>query len=291
MRQCPRWITRSMYNYSYFRCLSIPSLPAFPPSPTPCLSQSMSAMSSEQTPLLGSSSAAVTNATSNPPPKPLSSQDNLTKFRIAIGINVDETGLADLEKARKRPRGLYKEIISIQRNRYILYQSVETLYYSAIIIQILIGAFLASLGSLPSIHPVAITVLGISNTFTAGVLALLKGQGLPERLRKDEYQMKKVQDFIEETEIRLALAGEGTLTVEALDAVVEQIFDKYNSARDTAEMNRSSSYALQVENGVNGGAMDGTGDGDGQVRGLRGMPRRTPTGGDSTMSKGKFAID
>jgi hypothetical protein len=120
-------------------------------------------------------------------------------------------------------------------------------------------------------------VLGISNTFTAGVLALLKGQGLPDRLRKDEYEMKKVQDFIEQTEIRLAVAGQGALTSEELDKVVEQIFERYNSARDTAEMNRPSSYAHQVQTGTNG------------VQGLDGS--REEVALNAGKGKAKFVID
>ena len=58
--------------------------------------------------------------------------------------------------------------------------------------------------------------------------ALLKGQGLPDRLRKNEFEMKKVQDFIEEVETRLAVVNTGILTAADLDEVMEQIFDKYN---------------------------------------------------------------
>ena len=84
------------------------------------------------------------------------------------------------------------------------------------------------------------------NTSTAGVLALLKGQGLPDRLRKDEYEMRKVQDFIEERESRLVVGGAGTLDTEELDELLQQVFAKYNAARDTAEMNRPDSYGHQV---------------------------------------------
>lgn len=245
----------------------------------------MNNMSSEQTPLLSNSTPSA------PPRKPLSNEDNLTKFRIAIGINVDETGRADLEATRKGPRGLYKEIISTQRSLYWQSQAIEILYYGAIIGQILIGAFLASLGSLPTLHPATITVLGIANTFTAGILALLKGQGLPDRLRKNEFQMKRVQDFIEETDIRLALAGEGTLTSEELDMVVGQIFDKYNNARDTAEINSPSTYAHQNEGATNSvQATDGSGDG--QLSGLKALARRSTTDqNDAGNGKGKLVVD
>jgi hypothetical protein len=214
-------------------------------------------MTSEHTPLLSGSK-------SDPPPSFSSStQTNLSKFRKAIGINVHPTGDDDLESARKTARGIYKEVISIQRARNIQYRVVDVLYYLALGSQILIGSTLAALGAIAKLHPTSITILGVVNASIGAILALLKGQGLPDRLRKDEFEMRKVQDFIEETDIRLSILPDDTFTVQDLDDVVQQVFDKYNTARDTAEMNKPSSYAHQNIN-VAGGAKgdDGT-DNDG----------------------------
>lgn len=199
----------------------------------------------EQTPLLGSSKPS--KITPKQPPKFADddTDDNLTKFRKAVGINadVDDTGV-DLESARKRAKGLYKETIDNQTSRSRQYHIVEALFYLALGAQIVIGATLTALGPVSGLHSKAITILGIVNTSTAGVLALLKGQGLPDRLRKDEYEMRKVQDFIEETEARLVVGGQGTLDTEELDELLQQVFAKYNAARDTAEMNRPDSELL-----------------------------------------------
>jgi hypothetical protein len=196
----------------------------------------------EQTPLLGSSKPS--NTIPKQPPKfdDDDADDNLTKFRKAIGINVnvDDNGV-DLESARKSARGLYKEIIDSQTRRSRQYHIVEILFYLALGTQIIIGATLTALGPVSKLHSTAITILGVVNTTTAGVLALLKGQGLPDRLRKDEFEMRKVQDFIEETESRLVVGGQGTLDTEELDELLQQVFAKYNAARDTAEMNRPDS--------------------------------------------------
>ena len=78
----------------------------------------------------------------------------------------------------------------------------------------MIGTILASFGPLSMLHSSAITILGVLNASIAGILVLLKGQGLPDRLRKDEYQMRRVQDFIEEEETRLAVKG--SITTEEL---------------------------------------------------------------------------
>lgn len=194
-------------------------------------------MSDAQTPLLSGS---------NPSPHFVNdNSSNLSKFREAIGINV-EAHTDDLNAARKGARGLYKEIINIQQWRSRQYRVVDVLFYLAFGAQIVIGATLTALGPQSKVHSIAITVLGVVNTSIAGVLALLKGQGLPDRLRKDEFEMRKVQDYIEETEIRLAFAEED-INGDELDTLLQTVFAKYNAARDTAEMNRPDRYAHQGE--------------------------------------------
>lgn len=190
-------------------------------------------MTNEHTPLLSSEPHDGTN-------------ENLQKFRQAIGINVVVAEGADVESARLGARGLYKEVIANQRWRSREYYLTDAIMYIALGAQIVIGSALAALGSLSKLHPTAITILGITNTSIAGVLALLKGQGLPDRLRKDQFEMRKVQDYIEETEARLVLAGD-TLTLQEVDDAVQKVFLKFNAARDTAEMNRPDSYGHQAE--------------------------------------------
>lgn len=44
-------------------------------------------------------------------------------------------------------------------------------------------------------HVLAITILGAANTVIAGVLALIKGQGLPDRLYHDRAEFRRLQDW------------------------------------------------------------------------------------------------
>jgi hypothetical protein len=194
-------------------------------------------MSDEHAPLLGGSKI-------NPDPHTGENQ-YLARFRKAIGINVGIHD-GDIESARRGARGLYKEIIANQRQRSVQYYITDAIMYISLGAQIVIGASLTALGPLSKLHPTSITILGIINTSIAGILALMKGQGLPDRLRKDEFEMRKVQDYIEETEARLVLAGD-TLTIEEVDDAVQKVFLKFNAARDTAEMNRPDSYGHQPE--------------------------------------------
>lgn len=174
-----------------------------------------------------------------------STDSSLTKFRRAVGIDIEND---DLEAARSTARGLYKQVIQIQLWRNRQYHLIESIFYFCLGTQIVLGACLAALGPFSSSHGRAITVLGVINSSLAGILALLKGQNLPDRLRKDRFEMRKVQDYIEETEIRLqAIEGReecDELELE-LDKHLQIVFAMYNAARDTAELNRPMSYAHQ----------------------------------------------
>lgn len=92
--------------------------------------------------------------------------------------------------------------------------------------------------------------------------------------------MRKVQDFIEETDIRLAIAGED-ISRRELGELVEQVFEKYHTARDTAEMNKPMSYAHQSDSQVDGPA------------GVPGNAVRRSVGTEDKDQKGKskFLID
>lgn len=169
-------------------------------------------------------------------------ESNLLKFRRAIGINTSALDspayLADLEIARQTARGLYKQVITAQRLKNRLHRIFEAIFYTALGVQIILGAVLTALGPVAKLHSRAITVLGIFNTSIAGLLTILKGQGLPERFRKDEYQMKKVQNYIEEMDVRLSVGGADEFTAEELDEVVQEIWARYNAAVDGAERNK-----------------------------------------------------
>lgn len=89
-------------------------------------------------------------------------------------------------------------------------------------------AFWLTAGAGPSSFASSISILSLPsmcdscvawNSSTAGMLALLKGQGPPDRLRKDEFEMRKVQDFIEQMEARLAFIGEDISEKELDDPV------------------------------------------------------------------------
>lgn len=256
-------------------------------------------MADEYTPLMPDSPSSPANARQNPNSSPktryapennsntgISNTDYLARFRQAIGINAQlppstpSYALYDLESTRRSACGLYREIIAAQRQRSRQYQLVDTVYYVALLSNVVIGAVLASLGPLSALHPAAITILGIINSSTSGLLALLKGQGLPDRLRKDGFEMRRVQDFVEQTEIGMACGALPRLTDDGFAALVRDVFERYDVARDTAEMNRPGSYAHQVDSAAASrrGSADSGANGDGAGADLM-APNKRPEDG------------
>jgi len=66
-------------------------------------------------------------------------------------------------------------------------------------LQILIAAAITGLASYKG-HEIPLTVLGAVNAALAGLMALLKGQGLPVRMRRSRDQFQNVMKTIENTE-------------------------------------------------------------------------------------------
>lgn len=57
------------------------------------------------------------------------------------------------------------------------------------------GALFLFRGPTAGDHVIAITLLGAINTVIAGVLALVRGQGLPDRLYHDKAEYQRLQDW------------------------------------------------------------------------------------------------
>ncbi|KAL2839644.1 hypothetical protein BJY01DRAFT_219112 [Aspergillus pseudoustus] len=101
---------------------------------------------------------------------------------------------------------------------------------------------------------VAITILGAVNTVVAGVLALMKGRGLPQRLRKDLAEIRNVMTYIEEVEINLKY-GDGEQSNQDVTSLIKDVFNRYRVMQDVLDMNQPDSYvhAPQLERATRSG--------------------------------------
>ncbi|KAH8891279.1 hypothetical protein GQ53DRAFT_649144, partial [Thozetella sp. PMI_491] len=162
--------------------------------------------------------------------------------------------LPKLSKRRRNAVGLYQLVLRSQRRKDILHRVLDIVLYTLYIVQVILGAALTALGTTAANYPTAITLLGAFNTIIAALLALIKGQSLPERFRKDEMEFRKVRDFIEETEA-LMLAGVVGKNEQDAGRLAEICFKMYNSAKLSEENNRPGTYVRESMPSAKGGEL------------------------------------
>lgn len=114
-------------------------------------------------------------------------------------------------------------------------------------LQIIVGASVTAFGAGSASH-ILITVFGAANTALASLLAVLKSQGLPNRIRQDWNGWRELREFIEEKEREIEMiyagrVGDGT-KVELKDVwdIVKVIERRYNTVGLTCEANRPDTY-------------------------------------------------
>lgn len=194
------------------------------------------------------------------------SDENLVIFRRAVGINSDirtsstsdtyEEMTSVVEQGRKQAiGGVYRSVIQHQRSKRITHHTLGFILYASHFLQLVLAATLTALGPNAKNYEIEITILGAVNTITAGVLAVLKGSGMIERLAKDEVEFKKLQDWIEETESLLSVGIIGRNRKE-VGILVEVAFKKYNACfgRSYEIMSTSDITGGQVKRGVDSDA-------------------------------------
>jgi hypothetical protein len=192
-------------------------------------------------------------SSSGPTLKTTPTLDDLEKFQIGVGINPLSRDPNYSSFFRSAPhQGIYSEIMSGCKWRNIEYYFYSILISTCFLLQIVIAATLTALGASSSSHEI-ITIFGATNTALAGILAIMKGQGLPDRVRKDREELRKVRDYIEVMEKSLK-AG---LNFEAPNTAVEKglitAIEMYEKALVTAENNRPETYiASHTKDNSNG---------------------------------------
>jgi len=95
--------------------------------------------------------------------------------------------------------GLYSRIhhqLSYTQTKYRIF---DVFTYAFLLLQLFLSAVFIVLGSLTKVDShIAIAVLGAVSTVIAGMLALMKGQGLPNRLRQTRDALRNVVFMAEE---------------------------------------------------------------------------------------------
>lgn len=95
--------------------------------------------------------------------------------------------------------GIYGRAIDEALKASVGYNVSTWFINSLYVVQIFVAATITGLASYHG-HEIPLTVLGAVNAILAGLMALIKGQGLPVRLRRSRDQFQNVMKTIENTE-------------------------------------------------------------------------------------------
>jgi len=197
-----------------------------------------------------------------------SNDENLVIFRRALGINTqraaDDLG-GTLEEGRRSAVGIYRAVIETQTRMALQYALLSAFLYVVYFSQIIIGAALTAIGAAASRFENVITVLGAVNTVLAGVLALIKGSGQPQKLGKDRIGYRRLQDWIEETEALLAVGIIGRNRRD-VGLLVESAFKRYNAVKESEENNDPDYYVYHRQEPIGNRGDEGHGS-NGQAEG------------------------
>ena len=88
--------------------------------------------------------------------------------------------------------GFYSQVCQERRYIQCKYRFYDVMIMFFLILQIFLSAVFIVLGALNVNQHIAIAVLGAVSSVIAGVLALVRGQGLPNRLRMERDGLKKI---------------------------------------------------------------------------------------------------
>ena len=112
---------------------------------------------------------------------------------------IPPTSKSENPKKLGMKNGMYTRIVTKYEYINTKYRIFDFLTYALLVLQLMLGAIFIVLGSLTNFNSHAsIAVLGALSTITAGALALMKGQGLPNRLHQMRDNLHNVKFEAEE---------------------------------------------------------------------------------------------
>ena len=163
--------------------------------------------------------------------------DRLTTFRQQAGI-IDVVNLGPGASKRKaRNIGIYNRVAREEREAKYQYIFSALGINTCLLAQVVFASALTALGAGHGSHT-QITILGAANTVIAAVLTFTKGQGLPNRLRRYQCNLRRVREYIEQRERDFAQLDCNL----DLDHELGRIKTMYQQARQNDEDNDPSTY-------------------------------------------------
>jgi len=195
------------------------------------------AMDTVRVPDIEMNGAALADLQSQQPQQTPHRNIQLTIFREIVGIN--PTPALDFASTQRpaENKGLYRRTCQAESKVRLQYYACAATFNICFLLQIVVAAALTALGAANGPH-LAVTVLGAVNTVIAGILTYLKGQGLPNRLRQYQRELRKVREYTEERERDFSRL-DCTLN---LDDEIAIIYRMYEAVRQNQEDNSPENY-------------------------------------------------
>lgn len=241
------------------------------PLPLSNLRQATDRMDEGRTPLTASTATPI---------KPITRSSTGKSSSIAPPFKVRSRGPWWLPRwLRRKPHdteydtSIYYSVIREQKKTQRLYVLYDILVYVCLMLQLIIAAILIILGAINMDFHIPIAILGAITGIIAGVLSLIRGQGLPNRLMQYADGLRKIRDDIEFTERELR-AGMRTVTYqECVD-----LRNAYENVREDATKNHPDTWTAWTQQ-----SGDSSGSRTGSAAAAKGGATKSP----SAMEKGK----
>lgn len=221
------------------------------PLPLSNLRQAADRIAEGQTPLTASTATPI---------HPIARASTGKSSSIAPPFKVRSRGPSWLPRwLRRKPddseydTSVYYSIIGEQKTTQRQYVLYDLLVYVCLLLQLIIAAVLIILGAINMNFHIPIAVLGAITGIITGMLSLIRGQGLPNRLMQYADGLRKVRDDIEFTEREL-MAGMRAVTYhECVD-----LRNAYENIREDATKNHPDTWTAWTQqsgdNSESGGA-------------------------------------
>ena len=107
--------------------------------------------------------------------------------------------------------GVYDSVVREENRTNRLYRLYDTLTYACLFAQLIISAVLIILGAINGDYHIPVAVLGAVTGVITGILSLIRGQGLPQRMMRYADGLRRVKEDIE-FKGRELMAGVRTVT-------------------------------------------------------------------------------
>jgi len=187
------------------------------------------------------------------------------KTTIATPFKVKSRGPSFLPRFLRHNRddaeydtSVYYSLMREESKTNRLYRLYDVLTYVCLIAQLIISAILIVLGAVNGDYHIPVAVLGAVTGLITGVLSLIRGQGLPQRLMRYADGLRQVRENIEFTEREL-IANVRTVTY----GECVRLRTEYENIREDAMKNHpdtwvssSSTAGSGTSNGGQGGDLE-----------------------------------